>query len=130
WLDNRREGIHEDITSYPNFVDWRDQNRVFESMAGGRDAQFNLTGVGEPEELRGSNVSANFFDLMRVKPALGRGFTAAEEQEGRDGVVVLGHGLWQRRFGGEPKLLGQTINLNGRSFTVVGIMPPGFQFPT
>jgi putative ABC transport system permease protein len=129
WLDNRREGIHEDITSYPNFVDWRDQNRVFEGMAGVRDAQFNLTGVGEPEELRGSNVSANFFDLMRLKPALGRGFTAEEEQEGRDGVVVLGHGLWQRRFGGEQKLLGQTISLNGRSFTVVGIMPPGFQFP-
>ncbi|MCI0336031.1 MAG: ABC transporter permease [Acidobacteria bacterium] len=129
WLDNRREGIHEDITSWPNFIDWRDQNHVFQGMAGVRDQRFNLTGVGDPEEVRGASVSSNFFELMRINPMLGRSFTSEEEQEGRDNVVVLGHGLWQRRFGGDQGLVGNTISLNGRSFTVIGIMPSGFQFP-
>jgi putative ABC transport system permease protein len=129
WLDNRRERIPEDITSYPNFEDWRSQNKVFEGMAGVRDGRFNLTGVGEPEELRGASVSANFFALVGVGPARGRGFTSEEEQEGRDAVVVLSHGLWQRRFGGDPALIGQTISLSGRAHSVVGVMPPGFEFP-
>jgi putative ABC transport system permease protein len=129
WLDNRREGIREDITSYPNFEDWRGQNKVFEAMAGVRDGRFNLTGVGEPEELKGASVSANFFALVGVNPARGRGFAPEEEQEGRDGVVVLSHGLWRRRFGASESIVGQKISLSGRSFDVVGVMPPGFEFP-
>src|SRR6478672_10780120 len=66
WMDNRKEGIHEDITSWPNFVDWRTQNQVFQGLAGVRHWTFNLTGSGEPEELRGASVTINFFDLMRV----------------------------------------------------------------
>ena len=129
WMDNRQEGIAEDITSWPNFEDWRTQNQSFQGMAGVRDRRFNLTGTGEPEELNGANVSANFFDLMRVSPQQGRAFSADEEQEGREQVVVIGHGLWQRRFGGDAKLVGQTLSLNGQPHTIIGVMPPGFQFP-
>jgi putative ABC transport system permease protein len=130
WLDNRREGIHEDITSFPNFVDWRDQNQVFQGLAGVNGWAPSLTGMGEPEELRGASVSANFFALMDVNPMLGRGFLPAEEEDGHDQVVVISHGLWQRRFGGALNVINQTLNLSGRGYTVVGIMPPGFQFPT
>ncbi|MGE0128236.1 MAG: ABC transporter permease [Blastocatellales bacterium] len=130
WLDNRRQGIRDDITSYPNFQDWRNQNKTFQGMAGVRSLNVNLTGAGEPEELRAATVSSNFFQLMGVGPAQGRGFTAEEEQPGKDKVVILSHGLWQRRFGGDPGILNKTISLNGESHTVVGIMPPGFQFPT
>ena len=129
WMDNRKEGIHEDITSWPNFVDWRTQNQVFEGLAGVRDRTFNLTGSGEPEELRGANVTINFFDLMRVNPKTGRGFTSDEEQEGRDRVVVIGNGLWQRRFSGDPNVVGQMLSLNGQNHTIIGIMPSGFQLP-
>jgi predicted permease len=129
WMDNRQEGIAEDIASWPNFEDWRAQNQTFQGMAGVRDRRFNLTGTGEPEELKGANVSANFFDLMRVSPQHGRTFSAEEEQEGRDQVVVIGYGLWQRRFGGDAKLVGQTLSLNGQPHTIIGAMPPGFQFP-
>ncbi|MCI0489447.1 MAG: ABC transporter permease [Blastocatellia bacterium] len=129
WLDNRRQGIREDITSYPNFIDWRDQNQVFEGMAGFRSWRQSLTGTGEPEELRGASVSANFFQIMGTSPSLGRGFTAEEETPGKDNVVILSHGLWQRRFGGDSNLLGRTLTLGGRIVTVVGVMPVGFQFP-
>ena len=129
WLDNRRQGIRDDITSYPNFLDWRDQNKTFQGMSGIRDHTVNLTGVGEPEELRATAVSPNFFQLMGVNPSQGRGFTSEEEQPGKDKIVVLGHGLWQRRFGADPEILNRTILLNGEQLTVVGIMPPGFQFP-
>ncbi len=129
WMDNRPEGIREDITSWPNFEDWRAQNQSFQAMAGVRDRRFNLTGAGEPEELYGANVSPNFFELMRVSPARGRGFNADEEHEGRDQVVVIGHVLWQRRFGGDANIVGQTLSLSGQPHTIIGVMPPGFQFP-
>jgi putative ABC transport system permease protein len=129
WLDNRRQGIREDITSYPNFLDWREQNKTFQGMAGVRDRNVNLTGVGEPEEIRAATVSANFFQLMGVNPVRGRGFTAEEEQPGKDKIVVLSHSLWQRRFGGDPGILNKNISLNGESHVVAGVAPPGFQFP-
>jgi putative ABC transport system permease protein len=129
WMDNRRQGIREDITSYPNFQDWRDQNKTFQGMAGVRERNVNLTGVGEPEEIRAASVSVNFFQLMGVNPARGRGFSAEEEQPGKDRIVVLSHGLWQRRFGGDPGILNKNISLNGESHVVAGVAPPGFQFP-
>ncbi len=129
WLDNRRQSIREDITSYPNFLDWRDQNKTFQGMAGMRSLNVNLTGDGDPEEIRIASVSPNFFLLMGVNPALGRSFTAEEEQPGRDRIVILSHGLWQRRFGADQGILNKTISLNGESSVIVGVMPPGFQFP-
>jgi putative ABC transport system permease protein len=129
WCDNRRQGIPDDITSYPNFVDWRDRNKTFQGMSGMTSDTYNLTGVGEPEEINAATVSINFFQLIGVNPILGRVFTAEEEQPGRDKVVVLSHSLWQRRFGGDPGILNKTISLSDQPYVVVGIMPPGFQFP-
>jgi len=129
WCDNRRQGIPDDITSYPNFVDWRDRNKTFQGMAGMTSSNVHLTGVGEPEEILAAFVSINFFQVIAVNPTLGRGFTAEEERPGSDRVVILSHALWQRRFGGDPGILNKTISLSGITNTVVGIMPPGFQFP-
>jgi putative ABC transport system permease protein len=129
WCDNRRQGIPDDITSYPNFVDWRDRNKTFQGMAGMTSTTLHLTGVGEPEEIHAATVSINFFQVIGVDPRLGRGFTAEEERPGSERVVILSHALWQRRFGGDPGILNKTISLSGISNTVVGIMPPGFQFP-
>jgi putative ABC transport system permease protein len=130
WCDNKRQGIPDDITSYPNFVDWRDRNKTFQGMAGVTSGRTNLTGTaGEPEEISDANVSINFFQLMGVNPLIGRVFTAEEEQPGRDRVVVLSYSLWQRRFGGDPGILNKTITLSDAPYVVVGIMPPGFQFP-
>jgi putative ABC transport system permease protein len=129
WVDNREEGIREDIASWPNFVDWRAQNQVFQAMAGVRDQKFNLTGAGEPEELQGAIVSANFFELMRSYPERGRGFSSDEEQGGRDLVVVISHNLWLRRLGGDPNIVGQSLRLDGQNHQIVGVMPAGFQFP-
>jgi predicted permease len=129
WCDNRRQGVPEDINSYPNFVDWRERNKTFQGMAGIRPTSFNLTGDGEPEQLSAARVSTNFFQLIGVNPERGRGFNAEEEQVGRDRVVVLSHRLWRRRFGGDPGILGKSISLNEEPHVVVGIMPPDFQFP-
>jgi putative ABC transport system permease protein len=129
WLDNRRQGIRDDITSWPNYTDWRDQNKTFQGMAGYRTTRLNLTGTGEPEELSSVMVTGNFFSIMGINPAMGRGFTAEEEQPGKDNVVILSHGLWQRRFGGDPSVINRQINLNGQVTTIIGIMPAGFDFP-
>jgi hypothetical protein len=75
WLDNRKQGIRDDVTSYPNFLDWRDRNKTFQSMSGMRDLTVNLTGAGDPEELRGSAVSSGFFQLIGFNPALWSGFS-------------------------------------------------------
>jgi len=129
WCDNKRQGIPDDITSYPNFVDWRDRNKTFQGMAGVTDDTYDLTGRGEPEEIRAASVSPNFFQLLGVSPVRGRSFTAEEEQPGRDRIAILSYSLWQRHFGGDPDILNKTISLSGEPNVVVGIMPPGFQFP-
>jgi predicted permease len=102
---------------------------VLESVTTYRDQSFTLAAEGSVESVLGSSVSASFFDVLGKGPALGRGFAHNEEQPGFEGVVILGHGLWQRRFGGDPGLLGRTIQLSGRSYTVVGIMPEKFSYP-
>ena len=129
WMDNRRQQIKEDITSYPNYIDWKEQSGSYAHMAAFRPAAFNLTDVGEPERLQGSQVTASFFDVMGVQPILGRTFTAASETPGQDAVVVISHGLWQRRFGGAGDALGKTITLNGRPHEIVGVMPGTLQVP-
>jgi putative ABC transport system permease protein len=128
WVDNRVQGWRRDITSYPNFLDWR-QNQSFQSLAAYRPLSVSLTTGGEPIEVQAAEVSASFFPTLGVAPALGRGFTAEEEQEGHDRVVVVSHGLWQRRFGSDPGLVGRDIELGGESHTVVGVAPAAFDFP-
>ena len=128
WEDNSKVGYPHDTPAPANYVDWRDQNQVFEGMAATADTSLNLTGAGEPERFDGKRVSANFFSLLGVDPQLGRGFLPEEDVAGANHVVVLSHGLWQRRFGSDPGIVGKSITLNGEAYTVIGVMPAGFQF--
>jgi putative ABC transport system permease protein len=114
-----------------NHRDLKAQNTVFEDIALlSGVANYNLTGDGEPERLLAARVAANLFTLLRVKPALGRGFTGDENQQGREHVVILSHGLWQRRYAGDPNIVGKMIRLETLPYTVVGVMSPEFQYPT
>jgi putative ABC transport system permease protein len=117
-------------TSLPDFRDWRDQTtRTFAQMAARHGTAFNLTGAGEPERLVADRVTANFFATLGVRPQLGRGFLPGEDRVGGDDdVVVLSHGFWQRRFGGDAAVVGRAIQLSGRPYTVVGVAPPEFRF--
>jgi putative ABC transport system permease protein len=126
---DRERGGRPISVSYPNFVDWRAQNHVFEDIGILRSKGFTLTGVDEPERIPGARVSAGFFSALKVKAALGRTLRADEDQPGSQRVVVVSDGLWHRRFGGDPGLVGRTLTLDGDPFTVIGILPPGFDFP-
>jgi putative ABC transport system permease protein len=130
WEENSKQGFPRDTPAAANYLDWRDQNHVFEGMAAMDEISFNLTGAGEPERIDGRRVSASLFPLLGVDPQLGRAFLPEEDQPGANHVVILSHGLWQRRFGSDPAIIGRTINLDSQSFTVVGVMPRGFQFPS
>ena len=112
-----------------NYFDWKEQSRSFESMAAFDWYNVNLTGAGDPESLVGAQVSANFFDVLQAKPALGRTFAPEEEQPGRSDVAVLSHGLWARRFGADPGILGRTIKLEGKDHVIVGVMGKESDFP-
>ena len=109
--------------SVPNLRDWRQQNTVFECVAAYESSAFNLGGAGGAERLPGMRVEANYFDVLGVRPQLGRTFLEGEDEAGRDTVVVLSHPLWRDRFGADPGVVGKTVPLNGQSFTVVGVMP-------
>lgn len=114
--------------SYPDFFDWRTQNHSFETIASYHDNDFTLIGSGEPKHLYGDVVSADFFRTLGVNPALGRGFNAGDEKAGANSVV-LSHQLWQSSFGSSPDIVGRAINIDNKSYTVVGVMPAGFAFP-
>ncbi|HJQ22320.1 MAG TPA: ABC transporter permease [Blastocatellia bacterium] len=129
WMSNGKLGVAEDWHSYPNYVDYRDQNSTFEEVAAFNYRGFNLTGTGDPVLLSGAWSTANLFAVLGVDPQLGRTYTVEEEEPGRDLVAVISHGLWQRRFGGDPNIVGQPIQLNGVNRTVIGVMPAGFAFP-
>jgi predicted permease len=107
---------------------YRDNAQSFESVAATTGGSFNLTGRGEPERLNGALVTHNFFSTLGARPALGRLFLPEEAQPGKNKVVVLGHSFWQRRFGGESDIVNKSIMLNDENYTVVGVMPPSFQF--
>ncbi len=130
WEENSKQGYPQDTPAAANYIDWRDQNQVFAGIAAMTEISFNLTGAGDPERIDGQRVSASLFPLLGVEPQLGRAFRPAEDRPGASHVVVMSYGLWQRRFGGDPGVVGKPINLNGESFTVVGVMPQRFQFPT
>jgi putative ABC transport system permease protein len=115
--------------SWPNYLDWRAQNQVFSDLGCYQDITFTLTGVGDAEELSGAFISDRLFESLGVTPQLGRAFTPEENQPARHRVVILSHGLWRRRFGGNQEILGKPITLVNRSWVVVGVMPPGFKFP-
>jgi len=114
--------------SYPNFLDWVRDNRSFSALAGYRSEDYNLTGMGEPERLPGEMVSATFFLLLGVKPALGRMFLPEEDQVGGRPVVLISDGLWKRKFGSAPDAVGKTVTLNGEGYTIVGVIPASFHY--
>jgi predicted permease len=114
--------------SAAGYSHYRDTSASFENLAALGGWSANLTGDGEPERLRGLAVTSNFFDTLGVAAAAGRGFAREESQAGNDQVVVLSHAFWQRRFGGRPDVVGQTLTLNGRNYSVAGIMPERFRF--
>ena len=122
-----REGFN---VSYPNYLEWKKQSRVFEQIAAVRTMSVTLTGGDEAARVLLSLISRELFAVLRVEPALGRGFLAEEDRPGADPVVILSHGLWQRRFGADPEVVGKTIAINGSSSTVIGVMPPEFEFPS
>ncbi len=111
-----------------NFVDFRHQNRVFEHMGAASLAQFNVSIDGVAERLTGLRVSAGFFDTLGIRPSIGRAFSDAEDRPGAPRTAVLSYGAWQRRFGGDRRILGQALSVDGEKCTVVGIMPPNFRF--
>ncbi len=121
--------LGEAPTSPANFLEWKDENQVFERIGTWVGQGFNLLGGDKPERVIGARVSADLLQLLRVQPALGRLFTNDEDKEGRGQVVVLSYDFWRSRFAGDPNTVRQTITLNDRPYTVVGVMPPGFAFP-
>ena len=113
-----------------SFFDWRQQNGVFERIAAYTGGSDTFTGSEGPERITMASVSWDLFELLRVPPALGRGFTPDEDLPNQNTVIVLSHGMWQRRFGGDPGVVGRSVVLGGTAVTVVGVMPEGFYFPT
>jgi len=135
---NRLVMVWEDASAYDfpkntpapgNFNDWKARNQVFEDVAAIANASLNLTGDGNPEDLIGKRVTANLFSVLGVTPALGRDFRAEDDLPGSPHVAILSHGLWLRRFGGDPQIVGKEITLNFEKCTVVGVMKSGVQFP-
>src|SRR6266699_7169399 len=130
FLNETSKSMSDISISYPNFTDWRNQNHVFEKIGVSNLNSYNLTGVGEPERILTAQASADLFGALRVKPAIGRLFTNEEDQPGGTPVVILSYGLWQRRFGGQESILNQQLTFNNKSYTVIGVMPPAFQYPS
>src|SRR5262245_55034568 len=130
WTDDPSRAIHEEGTSYPTFLDWRNQSRTFADMAiCSRGNPVTLTGGNDPERVMGEAVSANLFPLLGVTPILGRSFSQDEEQR-RERVVVLSYALWQRRFGASREAIGKMLEVDRQTFQVIGVMPADFYFPT
>jgi predicted permease len=128
WENATHQGFPKNTPSAANFIDWQKQNTVFQGMAAFAERSFNLTGVGEPERLDGRRVSANLFDLLGVRPIIGRNFVPDEDKPGTK-VALLNESLWKRRFGSDPGVIGRAIALNGESYTVVGVLPNSVRLP-
>jgi putative ABC transport system permease protein len=128
WEKLPRINLDRNTVAPPNFLDWQEQNRVFAGMAAFLDQPLNLTGSGDPQQVSVELVSPNFFSILGVSPMLGRGFAAEDAQPGKDNVVILSYALWESRYGGDRNIIGKTIGLNGESITVVGVLPPNFDW--
>ena len=128
WEHNRTRGNVQNVINMGNFFDWKEQNRVFEDMAAFFDMTANLTSGGEPEEIPSQIATTSLFNILGVNPILGRTFTPDDGKPGQPRVVVLSFGLWQRRFGGDPQIIGRKLILNGNEATVIGVMPADFNW--
>jgi len=125
---NDRAGIPAEGCSYPEFQEWQRQNHVFSGMAAVQGHELTLTGRGDPMVVKVGDVTADFFSVLGVAPQMGRAFLPADDEQGAAPVAVISEGLWRSRFGANPGLIGNTIDLDKRPFTVVGVMPPNFRF--
>jgi putative ABC transport system permease protein len=128
-LWERRPTRNHIVASYPDYRDWRDRSRSFEAMAAYSDWTYNLTGAGTPEHVESAIVSADFFRVLGLAPEIGRAFLPEEDEKGRGGVAVLGHAIFAGRFGGDRRVVGRTITLDGKPFTIVGVVPAGIRLP-
>ena len=126
---NPPAGITQSNMSVPDFADWQKQNQVFEQLAGFVTGGALLASGDETERVRGTAVTTDFFPLFRTNAAKGRTLVADDSQKGREPVAVLGYGLWQRRFGADRNVIGTKVTISGKSTTIVGVMPPGFDYP-
>ncbi|HKU74406.1 MAG TPA: ABC transporter permease [Pyrinomonadaceae bacterium] len=127
WENTPKKEFPKREFSYPDYQDYQ-QNSVFEGLAAYTGGGVILSGYGDPENLNAPRASANFFSVLGVDPILGRTFEAGEDKQGGPKVTILTYGLWQRRFGGDPGIVGRALTLNGDSYTVIGVLPASFQF--
>jgi len=128
WEDAAFAGFPRNTPAPANYFDWKNQNQSFTDMATCAELSFNITGDGDPERVMAYAVTSNFFPLFGVQPLLGRNILPEEDRPGGNKVVLLSHSLWQSRYGGDPNILNRDILLNGEKHSVVGVMPPSFQF--
>jgi predicted permease len=129
WGSFPERGLDRANISWPRFTSWRDQQQSFTEFSAQSFTGFTMTGRGDPENLAGVRVTENFFRALGVQPLLGRVFTPEEDKPGGPNVAVLTHTFWQKRFGGDQNILGQSVTLNGAPFTIVGVLPPTLKFP-
>ncbi|HEV7520483.1 MAG TPA: ABC transporter permease, partial [Candidatus Angelobacter sp.] len=113
--------------SYQNFVDWREQSKSFTAIGAVRNLGATMTGSGDPERLTGQMLTANLFDLLGIQAVRGRTFLPEEDRQSAAGVAMISYGLWQRRFAGVENIIGQSLTLDNQPYTIVGILPAGFQ---
>ena len=128
WESHLGQNRPENPVSVPNFHDWQKQQTLFDQLAASELTTFNLTGSGEPQRIPALRITANLIPTLGVAPLIGRSFLPEEEMSGRNRVTLMSYGLWQRQFGGDPSLVNKTVQLDGQSYIVVGIMPRGFKF--
>lgn len=129
-VDTRPElNIDRNSVAPATYFDWKEQSRSFEQMAAYEWDEVNLTGDGAPQKVQGMDVSSNFFNFLQVQPILGRTFLPEEEQFGKNQEIILSYGLWERRYASDPDIVGKTVKVDGRGFTIVGVMGKGFDFP-
>ncbi len=129
WMDNSRIGLREDWFSYPDYDDYRTRNTTFQDLAIFNVTSRTFAGAGEPERVQGAHSTPNLFTVLGVPPFRGRTFTDAENVPGANNVVVISHGFWTRRFAAKDEALESTVQVNGRAMRIIGVMPPGFDFP-
>src|SRR5688500_9340832 len=126
WVTNPRQGFDRDVTSYPRLLAWRDHSQSIETFASYTFRRAVVTGLGDPEQLLVVTAAPEVVDVVQTEPIAGRLFAATEEQAA---VVVLGYGLWQRKFGGDAGAIGQILRLDSVPYTIIGVLPQSFQFP-
>jgi putative ABC transport system permease protein len=129
-VDTRpQDNVFMNTIAPATFLDWQSQATSFEQLGAFSGDEVSITGDREPQRVEGIDVTANFFQVLGVQPALGRTFLPEEEQPGNEQKIILSYGLWERRYGSDPAILGKNIKVNGKSFTIVGVMAKGFEYP-